>query len=89
MIKRIAIGRHILTVMIVAPATAGTEPLLGCFARIYAKRHLAQHPDQTVTSVKLKIYPSPSDPNTLWFGYKGEENTRRCIMKDSASTKAP
>jgi hypothetical protein len=45
--------------------TAGTNSLLGCFARTYDKAHLAQHPDQTVTAVKLKIFPSPPDPEKI------------------------
>jgi hypothetical protein len=43
------------------------ESFLGCFARAYDDRHLAKHPDQLVTAVKLHIYPSPPDPRTLWF----------------------
>jgi hypothetical protein len=39
----------------------------GCFVRDYDKGHLAQHSDQTVTSVKLKIYPSPTDVDADWF----------------------
>jgi hypothetical protein len=36
--------------------------VLGCFVRAYDKAHLAKHPDQLVTSVKLHIYhPSPGE----------------------------
>jgi hypothetical protein len=53
--------------LIVLAASAHAEPLLGCFTRTYDRQHLAQHPDQLITAVKLKIYPNPSDRATLWF----------------------
>ena len=59
-----------LPLMITALSTAAdarSNAPLGCFARPYDKAHLAEHPDQTVTAVKLKIYASPPDPKTLWF----------------------
>src|SRR5262245_39869549 len=34
---------------------------LGCFVRMYDKAHLAKHPDQLVTAVKLRIYHPPLD----------------------------
>lgn len=55
----------LLAAVMTTPAIAGA--LRGCFARSYDKMHLAQHPDQIVTAVKLRIYPSPSDANTSWF----------------------
>jgi hypothetical protein len=73
--------------------TAGTNSLLGCFARTYDKTHLAQHPDQTVTAVKLKIFPSPPDPERLWFSirmqrrgeYKALHNEGLCIQESSGT----
>lgn len=44
-----------------------SQTVLGCFTRNYDRAHLARHPDQTITSVKFKIYPSPSDVDTRWF----------------------
>ena len=33
----------------------------GCFVRVYDKAHLAQHPDQIVTAINLKIYHGQSN----------------------------
>jgi hypothetical protein len=35
--------------------------VLGCFVRVYDKAHLAKHPDQIVTAVKLHITKPPPD----------------------------
>jgi hypothetical protein len=56
-----------LLLILVAPATAGPNAL-GCFARTYDRAHLARHPDQLVTAVKLHIYRTPPDIlNKYWF----------------------
>jgi hypothetical protein len=68
-----------------------SKAVLGCFARDYEKSHLARHPDQTVTSVKFKIYPSPSDVNATWFviqmqrrgEYKALRNQGYCKQEKS------
>lgn len=86
MIKKI-VAMLTLTVMIVAPATAGTGPVLGCFARIYGKRHFAQHPDQTVTAVKLRIYPSPSDRNTPWFSIRMQRRGEHKALRNEGFCK--
>jgi hypothetical protein len=65
--------------------------ILGCFVRSYDKDHLARHPDQTVTSVKFKIYPSPSDADGTWFAiwlqrrgeFKGLHNQGYCKQENS------
>jgi hypothetical protein len=45
-----------LAALFLATATAHAETnALGCFARVYDKAHLAKHPDQLVTAVKLHI----------------------------------
>jgi hypothetical protein len=53
-------------------------PLVGCFTRTYDRQHLARHPDQLITAVKLKIYPS-SGPEHLLFAIqmrrRGEDKT--------------
>jgi hypothetical protein len=43
------------------------EPLRGCFVRAYDKAHLAQHPDQMIARVKLRIYANPTDPTKSSF----------------------
>lgn len=43
------------------------DRLRGCFTRIYANAFLAEHPDQTVTAVKLNIYASPLPGKVDWF----------------------
>lgn len=57
----------VLLLATVLPTYARTASVLGCFARAYDGTHLARHRDQIVKAVKLKIYPSPSDPAILWF----------------------
>jgi hypothetical protein len=84
----------LLTVMMVAPVTAGAaEPLLGCFARTYDKQHLAQHPDQLVTAVQLKLYAGPIDSYyKRWFsirmqkrGHKALHNEGYCEQEGSVT----
>jgi hypothetical protein len=50
-----------IAVLFLATGAAHTETdVLGCFVRTYDKAHLAEHPDQLVTAVKLRIYhPAP------------------------------
>lgn len=65
--KRILLASAI-ALGVAAPAAAGPDAL-GCFARTYDRAHLAQHPDQLITAVKLRIYvpPSPSLSGYHWF----------------------
>jgi hypothetical protein len=80
-------------IAIVVPTKLGAAPLMGCYARTYDKVHLAQRPDQIVTAVKLRIYPSPSDPSSRWFAiwirrrgeYKALRNEGFC-KQDGPST---
>ena len=46
--------------ILAVPAAAGPDAL-GCFTRTYDRAHLAQHPDQVVTAVKLRIYRPPPE----------------------------
>src|SRR5260370_27170063 len=63
--NRIALAGVLLTLAL--PATAGPDAL-GCFTRTYDRAHLAQHPDQVVTAVKLRIYrPPPGNADKYWF----------------------
>jgi hypothetical protein len=50
----------VIMLAVVVPGTALPASIKGCFARVYDRTHLAQHPDQIITAVKLRIYPSPS-----------------------------
>ena len=44
-----------IAALFLATGIAHTETnALGCFARAYDKAHLAEHPDQLVTAVKLQ-----------------------------------
>jgi hypothetical protein len=62
---RIALVGLLLTVTL--PAAAGPEAL-GCFTRTYDRAHLARHPDQLVTAVRLRVYrPPPDTASTYWF----------------------
>jgi hypothetical protein len=48
--------------LLLSAGAAHTETdMLGCFVRTYDKAHLAEHPDQLVTAVKLRIYHPPPD----------------------------
>jgi hypothetical protein len=42
------------------------DDALGCFTRTYDRAHLARHPDQLVTAVKLDIYRAPPARH-VWF----------------------
>jgi hypothetical protein len=61
------IGLAGLLLIFTMPATAGPDAL-GCFTRTYNRTHLASHPDQLVTAVKLHIHrPPPGNLNKYWF----------------------
>src|SRR6266508_3978051 len=56
-----------IVLLLAVPATAGPDAL-GCFTRSYDRAHLAQHPDQLVSAIKLRIYrPPPGNPDKYWF----------------------
>jgi hypothetical protein len=60
-----------LAVLALLASTAGTalaDTKVGCFSRTYDRAHLARHPDQIVTAVKLHIYrPPPGNLSKYWF----------------------
>ena len=67
--------------ILAVPATAAPDAL-GCFTRTYDRAHLAQHPDQMVTAVKLRIYrPPPENVDKYWFvaqfRLRGKDETLR------------
>src|SRR5258708_24182932 len=87
--NRIALAGVLLTLAL--PATAGPDAL-GCFTRTYDRAHLAQHPDQVVTAVKLRIYrPPPGNADKYWFlaqfALRGKDETLRTngICNEKAS----
>jgi hypothetical protein len=87
--SRIALAGVLL--ILAVPATAGPDAL-GCFTRTYDRVHLAQHPDQVVTAVKLRIYrPPPGDASKYWFlaqfRLRGKDETLRTsgICNEKAS----
>jgi hypothetical protein len=64
-VTRVALAGLLL--ILALPATAGPEAL-GCFTRSYDRAHLARHPDQLVTAVKLRVYrPPPGITSKYWF----------------------
>ena len=66
--------------MNIAPAVA--ESLRGCFVRVYDKAHLAQHPDQMITRVKLRIYASPTDATKSSFSIRVQRRGRRALHNE-------
>lgn len=87
--NRIALAGVLL--ILAVPATAGPDAL-GCFTRTYDRNHLARHPDQVVTAVKLRIYkPPPGETSVYWFSVqfrlRGRDETLRTggICTDKAS----
>jgi hypothetical protein len=80
-----------LLLILAVPATAGPDAL-GCFTRTYDRAHLAQHPDQVVTAVMLRIYrPPPGNADKYWFlaqfRLRGKDGTLRTngICSEKAS----
>jgi hypothetical protein len=60
-----------IAALLLATGTAHTETnVLGCFARVYDKAHLAEHPDQLVTAVKLHIIKWKEDESYVEFALK-------------------
>ena len=58
----------LIGVLILAPPAIAGPDALGCFTRSYDRAHLAQHPDQLVTSVKLRVYRPPRGTTSeYWF----------------------
>jgi len=87
--NRIALAGVLL--MLAVPASAGPDAL-GCFTRTYDRAHLAQHPDQVVTAVKLRIHrPPPGNADKYWFlaqfRLRGKDETLRTngICNEKAS----
>jgi hypothetical protein len=84
-------GLAAIVLLLAVPATAGPEAL-GCFTRTYDRAHLAQHPDQVVTAVKLRVYrPPPGNEAKYWFlaqfRLRGKDETLRTsgICNDKTS----
>jgi hypothetical protein len=59
-----------IAALFLATGVAHTETnALGCFARAYDKAHLAEHPDQLVTAVKLHIIKWKEDESYFEFAF--------------------
>src|SRR5262249_48443213 len=64
-VNRIALAGLLL---ILALPAAAEPDAPGCFVRTYHRAHLAQHPDQVVTAVMLRIHrPPPGNADKYWF----------------------
>jgi hypothetical protein len=65
-----------------APAAVTPDKVAGCFTRTYDRTHLAKHPDQIVTAVKLHLKKSRNGPSypydfVLAFNVRGKNKTLR------------
>jgi len=70
-----------------ATGTAHTETnMFGCFMRTYDKAHLAKHPDQLVTGVRLHIYPAPPETGSAatWLKIEARVRGRDVTLTNSA-----
>ena len=83
-----------LLLILALPAAAGPDAP-GCFTRTYDRAHLAQHPDQVVTAVMLRIYrPPPANADKYWFlaqfRLRGKDKPLRTsgICNETASSRA-
>ena len=75
-----------IAVLFLATGTAHTETnVLGCFVRTYDKAHLAEHPDQLVTAVRLHIYHPPPDEarDATWMKMEVKVRGRNVILTTS------
>jgi hypothetical protein len=75
-----------IATLLLATGTAHTETdVLGCFVRTYDKAHLAKHPDQLVTAVKLYIYHPPPDEarDATWMKMEVKVRGRNVILTTS------
>src|SRR5262249_15930797 len=60
-----------VTALFLATGAVNAETnVLGCFTRTYDKTHLADHPDQLVTAVTLRIYHPPSNEDATRMNMK-------------------
>ena len=72
--------------LLLATGAADTETdVLGCFVRTYDEAHLAKHPDQLVTAVKLHIYHPPPDEarDATWMKMEVKVRGRNVILTTS------
>jgi hypothetical protein len=57
----------IAAIVLLATPAGAAERVAGCFARAYDRAHLAKHPDQIITAVKLLIKNADSSYYTHYF----------------------
>jgi hypothetical protein len=68
----------VFTAFLLLPVAALAQTPLGCFARTYDAPHLAAHPGQTVSAVKVKLKPRSMDDGynfsvELRFGFREDK----------------
>lgn len=86
-------GLALACLQLLSSAAASAEPLNGCFSRTYDAAHLAAHPGQTVSAMKLKLKPRQMDDGynfgaELRFGFREDKRAFFAvgICKDTAGT---
>jgi hypothetical protein len=78
---KMALTALLVLMSITAPAVAA-DIALGCFVRVYDRAHLARHPDQTVTAMRLRI-KRPDRETSLKYDFalsvrvRGRDDSRR------------
>jgi hypothetical protein len=74
-----------IAALFLATGTAHAETdVLGCFVRTYDEAHLAKHPDQLVTAVKLRIYHPPDEArDATWMDLEVKVRGRNVILTTS------
>jgi hypothetical protein len=78
---RTTIAIAALCAALAMPGAAGAaDTALGCFTRIYDRAHLARHPDQLVTAVKLHIMGSSPGNAEYWFALQVNVRGRNDIL---------
>ena len=85
MYAAIVTGCVLLSMQCAAPGAHAD--IFGCFKRTYDKAHLAQHPDQLVTKVKLRIYRPPPDASgsNAWVDMEARVRGRDVTLAASAA----
>jgi hypothetical protein len=75
-----------IAALLLATGTAHTESnVLGCFTRTYDKAHLAKHPDQLVTAIRLRVYHPPSDVSATWMGLEAKVRGRNVVLSTTGN----
>jgi hypothetical protein len=76
--------KALLTAALLVGTTMGSSAadLYGQYTRVYDRAHLASHPDQLVTAVKLRIKrPPPDSGSKYWFDLEVRVRGRNGLLK--------